>query len=92
MRIFPFILSAIITIGLIVVLSLPFGSIPALGSLLSPSHGFWKNAEPSAPAYSLNIQSDQLQDSVSVYLDERLVPHVFAQNDHDLYLLQYFVH
>jgi penicillin amidase len=92
MRIFPFILSAVVTIGLIVVLSIPFGSTPAVGALLSPSHGFWKNAEPSVPSFTLNIQSDQLQDSVSVYLDDRLVPHVFAQNDHDLYFVQGWLH
>ena len=34
----------------------------------------------------------QLKGKVSVYLDDRLVPHVFAENDEDAYFVQGFLH
>ena len=92
MRIFPFIISAIITTALIAVLSFKIGSNPPVGKLLSPSHGLWKNAEPSAISFSTDIITPQLRDEVTVSLDERLVPHVFAQNDYDAYLVQGYLH
>jgi penicillin amidase len=92
MRIFPFIFSVIITTGLIAVLDSKIGSNPPVGKLLSPSHGLWKNAEPSDFSFSADIITPQLQDEVTVSLDERLVPHVFAKNDHDAYLVQGYLH
>lgn len=92
MRIVAFLISLVITVGLIVVLDLKFGGTPPLGRLLSPSHGFWKNAEATDYNFNADIKSTKLQDEVSVYLDERLVPHVFAQNDHDAYFVQGWLH
>jgi penicillin amidase len=68
------------------------GPLPPLGKILSPSHGFWKNAEPVDMSYALDIKSDMLQDKVEVYLDERVVPHIFAQNDHDVAFVQGYLH
>lgn len=92
MRIVPFLISAVVTIGLIVVLSISFGSIPPLGSFLSPQEGFWQNAEPTDLDYNTTLQLPQLKEKVTVYFDDRLVPHVFAQNDEDLYLVQGYLH
>lgn len=92
MRIIPFIISAAIAIALIVVLNTKIGGIPPLGKMLSPSHGLWQNAEPDDFSYNLNFESADLLDEVNVYFDERLVPHVFAQNDHDLYFVQGYLH
>lgn len=66
--------------------------IPPLGTFLSPQHGFWQNAEPAIRPASLNINFPQLKDKVQVYFDDRLVPHIFAQNDEDLYFVQGYVH
>ncbi|GAB3428895.1 penicillin acylase family protein [Niabella aquatica] len=63
-----------------------------LGSFLSPQTGFWQNAEDTAFNYDLNLALPQLKAPAKVYLDERLVPHVFAQNDEDLYFIQGFLH
>ena len=47
MRIVPFIVSTIVTVGLVWALNKPWGDkVPMpLGKFLSPQHGFWQNAE-----------------------------------------------
>jgi penicillin amidase len=92
MRIIPFFVYAAITTGLIIILSIGIGSNPPLGKLLSPSHGFWKNAEPANQSFSVDVPVPSLLQQVTVSLDDRLVPHVFAQNDHDAYLVQGYLH
>jgi penicillin amidase len=92
MRILPFIISAVVTTGLVITLSIPIGSTPPLGPLLSPQEGFWQNAEPADEDYSLTLQLPRLKEKVEVYLDHRMVPHVFAQNDEDLYVAQGYLH
>jgi Protein related to penicillin acylase len=92
MRIIPFIVTVVITIGLIVALSVPIGTIPPLGSFLSPQHGFWQNAEPVGAPAPLQLKFPQLKDKVEVYFDKDMVPHVFAQNDEDLYFVQGYLH
>jgi penicillin amidase len=92
MRIVASIVTLIITIGLIAALDTKIGGTPPLGRLLSPSHGFWKNAEPSDYSFSADIKSPLLEGEVNVYMDDRLVPHVFAQNDHDAYFVQGWLH
>lgn len=92
MRIIPFIVTVVVTIGLIITLSLPIGSIPPLGRFLSPQTGFWQNAEPVNAHPDLNLHLRQLKDKVQVYVDDRMVPHVFAQNDEDMYLVQGYLH
>ncbi|TXH20052.1 MAG: penicillin acylase family protein [Chitinophagaceae bacterium] len=94
MRVIPTLISAAITIGLVYFLNHPFGSkVPMpLGSFLSPQTGFWQNASPEDENFSALVQNSALIDSVNVYLDERLVPHVFAQNDEDLYFVQGYLH
>src|SRR5262245_56580119 len=96
MRVTPLLVSGIITIGLILVLNKSWTigdkTIPPVGSFLSPQHGFWQNAEPSDKDYSINLTSLKLKDQANVYFDERLVPHVFAQNEEDLYFIQGYLH
>ncbi|MGH1335348.1 MAG: penicillin acylase family protein [Aureispira sp.] len=65
--------------------------IPPLGKLLSPSHGFWQNAEGSFPDLATSLQSDQLSAAVNVYYDDRLVPHIFASNTADALFAQGYV-
>ncbi|MBO9633764.1 MAG: penicillin acylase family protein [Chitinophagaceae bacterium] len=92
MRLVPLLVSGVITIGLIVALNRPWGSVPPLGSFLSPQHGFWQNAEPADQSFSLDLNFADIKEKVDVYLDDRMVPHVFAQNDHDLYFVQGYLH
>ncbi len=92
MRPIGFIITALVTIALVWALDRPWGSVPALGRLLSPQHGFWQNADPSDLDYNSSLQFDNLKGKVSVYFDERLVPHVFAENDEDVYFVQGYLH
>jgi penicillin amidase len=73
---------------------LPVGGnkTPRLGSFLCPQKGFWQNAEDTSSNYVLKIHSDQLQGKVDVYLDNRMVPHVYAQKENDAYFAQGFIH
>jgi penicillin amidase len=96
MKFIPLIISAIITTSLVTVLNiqLPSGSskTPRLGYFLSPQVGFWQNAEDTAVNYSNDIRMPELKDVVDVYFDERLVPHIYANNDADAYFIQGYLH
>ena len=92
MRFVRFFISITVTTVLIIVLSIPLGSIPPLGRFLSPQHGFWVNAEPVKKDFTEDLNFPQLQNKVEVYFDDRLVPHVFALSDHDAYYVQGFLH
>lgn len=93
MRIIPFAISAVVTAGLIVVLNRPIEPLPmAAGNFLSPQHGFWQNAEPANQSFDADLTFPDLKGKADVYFDERLVPHVFAENEEDLYFIQGFLH
>jgi penicillin amidase len=96
MRIGPFVVSTVITLGLVLGLnkSWPLGSkrLPPLGKFLSPQQGFWQNAEATDHDFSADLKFSGLKGKVEVYFDERLVPHIFAANDEDLYFVQGFIH
>jgi len=92
MRIIPFIISALITIALVWALNRKWGPVPPVGKFLGPQHGFWQNAEAANHDFSIELDFPQLKGNVEVYLDERLVPHVFAENDEDVYFVQGYLH
>ena len=91
MRQLNFFLTLVLTIGLISIGSIRIGLIPPVGKFLDPFHGFWQNLESkrSAKVYTLNL--DALQAPVTVLIDDRLVSHIFAENDHDLYFTQGYI-
>jgi len=92
MKILPLIISAAITAGLVVALNTKLLLPAPLGKLLSPQHGIWQNAENSTTNFSADLKFHQLNGKVEVYLDDRLVPHVFAENESDVYFVQGFLH
>ncbi|HPG12705.1 MAG TPA: penicillin acylase family protein, partial [Chitinophagaceae bacterium] len=92
MRILPFAISAIITGGLVFALNKQWGTIPPMGKFLSPQHGFWQNAEPADEGFDETLNFPGLKGKAEVYFDDRLVPHVFAENDEDLYFIQGYLH
>jgi penicillin amidase len=65
--------------------------IPAFGRFLNPFGGFWTNAEPKTPASTWKANLPALRDKVEVFFDDKMVPHVFAENEHDLYFMQGYV-
>lgn len=92
MRIIPFLVSAAVTVGLVFMLNRKLGPAPPLGKFLSPQHGFWQNADPADMDYNAAIKPDGLKDDAEVYIDDRLVPHVFVKNDADAYFIQGYLH
>jgi len=91
MKYLKFILSLLITVAIFYGLNTKFGNIPPLGKFLDPFHGFWKNetTETNNPSTHFNISG--LLETVTVHYDEQLIPHIFAQNDLDLYRTQGYV-
>ncbi|WP_420151305.1 penicillin acylase family protein [Spirosoma sp.] len=87
MRYAKAVIVSVLTVVLIWALNRPWGGIPALGPLLSPFVGFWQNAE-SINNTDETITVKGTQSPVTVVFDDMAVPHVFAQNDHDLYFAQ----
>ncbi len=68
-----------------------FGNpVPPPGKFLDPFHGFWANAEPST-IYDHEINIPGLKSKVSVIYDSLLIPHIFANNDDDLYRVMGYV-
>ncbi|MEL6535611.1 MAG: penicillin acylase family protein [Bacteroidota bacterium] len=62
--------------------------VPPLGKFFNPQAGFWQNAEaPDTPPISPNLEL-AVQNPVSVVFDSLLVPHIFADNNYDLYFAQ----
>ncbi|MFN3801639.1 penicillin acylase family protein [Belliella pelovolcani] len=91
MKYISFAIALIITISLGVALSLQFGSIPPLGKLLDPNHGFWQNAYSEDQLAKDEIKLSGLSSPVIIQYDENLIPHIFAQNEEDLYRAQGYV-
>lgn len=83
-------ISSLILVVLIVSLNTQFGSVPPIGKFVDPQAGFWANAETSIPG-SGDIQIAGFEGNASVYFDERRVPHIFADNEYDLYFAQGYV-
>lgn len=81
------------TIALCYALNRGWGTAPAFGRFLSPFTGFWVNAEKplSDKPVEGSLQLAGLQDEVTIEYDELGIPHIFANNDHDLYLAQGYV-
>jgi penicillin amidase len=92
MRILPLILSAVLTIGLCFALNTKWGTVPPMGKFLSPQHGFWQNAEATDKSFSAELVFPDLKGKGQVFFDDRLVPHIFAENDEDLYFMQGYIH
>lgn len=83
-----FLFPTILLVILIITFSNTVSIVPPLGKLLNPSIGFVQNEK--AEVYNDLISSACIE-NVSVYYDDRKVPHIFAKNDHDLYLAQGYV-
>lgn len=83
------IFSAFGWVAVVAALSFRLGPLPPFGVLLSPTHGFWRNAEPlnSDPASDMT-EFLPISNNLTVTYDARGVPHIFAQNEYDLYLAQ----
>ncbi|MBA4301669.1 penicillin amidase [Algoriphagus alkaliphilus] len=91
MKYFSFFLVLAITIALAMLVSRPIGQIPPLAPLLDPNHGFWQNTLSEDQLAEEEINIENLSAPVEVVFDKNLIPHIFAQNELDLYRAQGYV-
>jgi len=82
----PF-LSILIVVGLTIFLNNKIGQLPALGKFLDPFHGFLNLVNSDLHSKEIMIFSE-LKDEVKVIIDENHVPHIFAENEYDLFFAQ----
>ncbi|MGF7081424.1 penicillin acylase family protein [Mucilaginibacter sp. UYCu711] len=80
-----------ITVTLILLLQTRIGEVPPLGKFLNPVSGFWHNAESKTQPAGENLKLPGLLGKVTIRYDENRIPHIFAENDHDLYYGQGYV-
>jgi len=92
MKIFSFFIVSLITVFLIVLFNTSLILPAPLGKLLSPQHGVWQNAEPVNADFNAALQISGLKGNTRVYLDDRLVPHIFAEEDNDALFVQGYLH
>ena len=92
MRYLLLFLTAAITVALCYILDTRTVLPAPLGRLLAPQQGFWQNAEPSDADFSADLHFKNLEGNATVYFDERLVPHIFAEKENDAYFVQGFLH
>lgn len=91
MKYISFIISLVITIALGIALSMPLGPVPPIASLLDPNYGFWQNTLSEDLISEKEISLENLSSEVLVSYDEELIPHIFAENELDLYRAQGYV-
>ena len=81
----------VLTIATLILLNSRLGQIPPPGKFLDPIKGIWQNALiPDIPE-SGEIWAEYISDDVKIVFNERGVPHIFAQNDRDLYFAAGYV-
>ena len=90
MKWFKLLISVLLSIGIFYLLNTPQGVIPPLGKFLNPFAGFWQNGSQTDELL-INLTLPGLQDDVKIVWDERRVPHIFAENMHDLMFAQGFI-
>lgn len=81
----------IIPVLLAYALNTKFGDTPPLLKFLNPFTGFWQNAESNTINSNHKISLKGAQDQIDILFDSLMVPHVFANNDHDAYYAQGYV-
>ena len=65
--------------------------LPPIGKFFDPFHGYLALIDSDRlPNQDLFLEN--LDDSVSIVWDERRIPHIFANNEHDLFYTQGYIH
>jgi len=81
----------VIPLLLVYIFNTKFGAVPPLLKFLNPFTGFWQNAEPSGIGLNHKVVLKGTHDRVEVVFDDRMIPHIFANNDYDVYYTQGYV-
>ena len=85
------ILSFSLALMLVVLFNTKLGALPPLAKFLDPFHGFWSNAEGKGLALEKSINLQGLKGNVDIKFDDLLIPHIFAENNADLYFAQGYI-
>ncbi|NNJ54524.1 MAG: penicillin acylase family protein [Bacteroidia bacterium] len=89
------ILFLIIGIGLVYFLNNSWNikdtPLPPFGKLLNPFSGIWQNSESATDFESYNLKSIHVKENIKVVFDDRMVPHIYAQNLQDALFAQGYV-
>src|SRR5690606_1595001 len=91
MRFIKHVWPLVVAVALIYVFHHAWGVLPPLGKLLSPFQGYLQNAEAPPGGDDNEIVLPGITGEVVVRYDDNAVPHIFAQNDEDLYFAQGYV-
>ena len=91
MKLIKSVLTGLFALALIIVLNTKFGDIPPLAKFLDPFQGFWKNAEGKKQNPEKELTIEGLKGSVEIRFDDQMVPHIFADNNYDLYFAQGYI-
>ena len=91
MKLIRFLFSLAFTVALVYAMNKKIGPVPPLGKFLDPVNGFWANAE-SDISMTEEITLPGIEDKVKILYDDMLVPHVFAENENDLFMAIGYVH
>ncbi|MFC0605447.1 penicillin acylase family protein [Winogradskyella pulchriflava] len=83
------VLSFLLTVGIFFVLNTKLGAVPPIAKFLNPYTGVWQNETDESITGDIAIPG--LKDKVTVHYDAQLIPHLFAQNDLDLYKAQGYI-
>lgn len=89
MKYLKLITTLVLTLAVFFVLNTKMGSIPPIGKFLDPVNGVWQNDTGEKITGELIL--DGLSAPVTIHYDQHLIPHIFAQNDNDLYFAQGYV-
>ncbi len=106
MKIVKFLLSLSTLLGLVYILNRPISIqtplpddptktketlLPPIGPFISPFTGFWQNAESLSDYAPQKIEVPEMKGKVKILFDERMVPHIFAENMEDAVFAQGYV-
>lgn len=95
-----FFLCSLLVVVLIYLFDHELGPLPPVGKLTDPVHGFMANADNDDDLQNIEIigglheaNANPITSSLSgnIYLDDRLVPHIYAADNYSLYFLQGYV-
>jgi len=91
MKYLGFLVVFAITVALAIAVSIPLGPVPPLAPLLDPNHGFWQNSYSEDVLAAEELDLSGLSAPVTVVYDENLIPHIFAENEEDLFRAQGYI-
>lgn len=91
MKIVRFVFSLLITAIIFYFLNKSIDGKPPIGKFINPYSGFWQNGQKEALDLEEELKLKGLEEKVVVKFDEQYFPHIFANNDHDLYFTQGYV-